>query len=182
MKLDPRGTPLGEGGGRGLGSTSLGASLSLATMGPLVHAVGPAVRLAHRLPGPCGGEAGPRRRLARSSGSELVVWRPRTLWVRSLAGSCSLACNFYALTRLPIADAITLFSVQPPGSSYPADLAPPGSPGRGEASAWRADWPGVGLIERPHLGGGSPGCGGGVAQLGDVGGGDAGACTGSIRG
>ncbi len=51
--------------------------------------------------------------LARASGSKLVVWRPRTLWVRSLAGSFSLVCNFYALTRLPVADAITLMNVQP---------------------------------------------------------------------
>ena len=33
----------------------------------------------------------------------VVVWRPRVLWVRSLAGTSSLFCSFYALTRLPVA-------------------------------------------------------------------------------
>src|SRR5690349_9052119 len=36
--------------------------------------------------------------VARAAGVELVVWRPGTLWVRSLTGSFSLVCNFYAMT------------------------------------------------------------------------------------
>ena len=55
--------------------------------------------------------------LARASGSRLAFWRPRTLWVRSLAGSFSLVCNFYALTRLPVADAVTLSTSTRSGSS-----------------------------------------------------------------
>ena len=42
--------------------------------------------------------------LAFASGASLVYFRPRTLWMRSIAGSISVMCNFYALTALPIAD------------------------------------------------------------------------------
>jgi drug/metabolite transporter (DMT)-like permease len=51
--------------------------------------------------------------LVKSSGADLVFWKPRTLWVRSLAGSFSLVCNFFALTHLHVADAITLMNMQP---------------------------------------------------------------------
>src|SRR5437588_10248172 len=36
--------------------------------------------------------------LARAAGVRLVLWRPGTLWIRSLAGRFSLVCTFYALT------------------------------------------------------------------------------------
>ncbi len=51
--------------------------------------------------------------LARAAGARLVVWRPRTLWMRSVAGTISLVCSFYALTHLPIADALTLTNTYP---------------------------------------------------------------------
>ena len=51
--------------------------------------------------------------LARLSGARLVVWRPATLWVRSFAGSLSLVCTFYALTRMPIAEVLTLTNTYP---------------------------------------------------------------------
>ena len=51
--------------------------------------------------------------LARSSGVRLVVLRPRVLWLRSLAGSTSLLCNFYALAKLPVANALTLSNTYP---------------------------------------------------------------------
>ena len=50
---------------------------------------------------------------SRATGSALVFWRPRTLWVRSLAGSFSLVCSFYALSRLPVGDVVTLTSTYP---------------------------------------------------------------------
>ena len=43
----------------------------------------------------------------------LVFFRPKTLWIRSLAGSLSVLCNFYALSRLPVADALTLTNMFP---------------------------------------------------------------------
>lgn len=46
-------------------------------------------------------------------GTQLVLFRPGILWVRSIAGSLSIMCNFYALSRLPIADALTLTNMFP---------------------------------------------------------------------
>jgi drug/metabolite transporter (DMT)-like permease len=45
--------------------------------------------------------------------ARLVLWSPRTLWVRSGAGTISLLCSFYALTRLPVADVLTLTNTYP---------------------------------------------------------------------
>ena len=47
------------------------------------------------------------------AGGQLVVFGPKALWLRSLAGSTSLVCTFYALTRLPVADALTLTNLFP---------------------------------------------------------------------
>lgn len=43
----------------------------------------------------------------------LVFLRPRTLWMRSIAGSLSVVCNFYALSHLPVSDALTLTNMFP---------------------------------------------------------------------
>ena len=51
--------------------------------------------------------------LAWLAGARLVFWKPRTLWVRSLSGTISLLCSFYALTRLPVADVLTLTNAYP---------------------------------------------------------------------
>jgi drug/metabolite transporter (DMT)-like permease len=51
--------------------------------------------------------------LAVGMGVRLVVLRPRILWIRSLAGSLSLICNFYAITRLPVAAVLTLTNMFP---------------------------------------------------------------------
>jgi drug/metabolite transporter (DMT)-like permease len=48
--------------------------------------------------------------IALAFGIRLAFWRPGALWMRSLAGSASLVCSFYALTHLRTADAITLTS------------------------------------------------------------------------
>src|SRR3954454_18398361 len=46
--------------------------------------------------------------LARLCGARLVLWKPRTLWLRSVAGSLSLLCTFYALAQLPTSTVLTL--------------------------------------------------------------------------
>ena len=51
--------------------------------------------------------------MARAAGVRLVVFDPPKLWVRSVAGSFSLVCNFYAMTRLPVADVLTLTNAYP---------------------------------------------------------------------
>jgi drug/metabolite transporter (DMT)-like permease len=51
--------------------------------------------------------------LARAAGVPLVFRRPGVLWVRSLAGSVSLVCTFYAQSRLPPPELLTLTSTFP---------------------------------------------------------------------
>jgi drug/metabolite transporter (DMT)-like permease len=51
--------------------------------------------------------------LALVSGVRLVFWRPRSLWMRSIAGSVSLVSTFYCLTRLPVSDVFTLTNMFP---------------------------------------------------------------------
>ncbi len=51
--------------------------------------------------------------LALLSGARLVLLRPRILWVRSIAGSLSLVCTFFALTVLPPSHVFTLASTFP---------------------------------------------------------------------
>lgn len=50
---------------------------------------------------------------ALATGGRLVVLGPKALWLRSLAGSTSLVCTFFALTRLPVPDALTLTNLFP---------------------------------------------------------------------
>src|SRR5262249_34778712 len=50
---------------------------------------------------------------ARALGVPLILWRPRSIWLRSIAGTVSLLCNFFAMTRLPLADSVTLLNLYP---------------------------------------------------------------------
>ncbi len=51
--------------------------------------------------------------LAKSAGVKLILFGSRTLWVRSLAGSTGMLCNFYALAHLPVSDTLTLMNTSP---------------------------------------------------------------------
>jgi drug/metabolite transporter (DMT)-like permease len=51
--------------------------------------------------------------LARSAGVKLVFHGPRSLWLRSIAGSISLVSSFYAFTHLHISEVITLTNLFP---------------------------------------------------------------------
>ncbi|HVX61001.1 MAG TPA: DMT family transporter [Pirellulales bacterium] len=51
--------------------------------------------------------------LAKAARARLVFWRPRSLWVRSLAGSVSLVCTFYALPRMHVSELMTLTNMFP---------------------------------------------------------------------
>jgi drug/metabolite transporter (DMT)-like permease len=131
----------------------LGASFSLATMAALAHGAGSRcdwlVAALVRAVVMFASAA----TMARASGARLVLWRPRTLWVRSLAGSLSLVCNFYALTRLPIADAITLMNVHPLWIVLISTVILRRVPTLGEFLGVACGLMGVVLIERPHLSG-----------------------------
>lgn len=89
--------------------------------------------------------------LTRAGGVRLVLWGPPSLWIRSIAGSVSLICTFYALTRLPISDVLTLTNMFPIWmalSSWPMLGLVPG------LSTWLAVASGilgVVLIQQPHL-------------------------------
>lgn len=51
--------------------------------------------------------------LALRAGKKLVLVGTPTLWMRSISGSISLVCTFFALTRLPIAETLTLTNMFP---------------------------------------------------------------------
>jgi drug/metabolite transporter (DMT)-like permease len=78
--------------------------------------------------------------LARAAGARLVVLRPRTLWVRSVAGSVSLVCTFYALGRLPPHVVLTLTNTFP---LWVAVLSWPVLGERPSAAVWLAALTGV---------------------------------------
>jgi drug/metabolite transporter (DMT)-like permease len=89
--------------------------------------------------------------LALWAGARLVVWRPRTLWLRSIAGSISLVCTFFALTRLPVSDVLTLTNTFP---IWVALLSWPllrERPSRGVWLSVACGVVGIVLIQRPHL-------------------------------
>ncbi|WP_435010626.1 DMT family transporter [Tundrisphaera lichenicola] len=130
----------------------LGGAISFASMGALVHALGDrcdwlVVALIRALMMFVTASI-----LAKASGSKLAVWRPRTLWLRSLAGSFSLVCNFYALARLPVADAVTLMNVHPLWIVLISAIAIRRPPSIGEVVGVFSGLIGVVLIEQPHVG------------------------------
>jgi drug/metabolite transporter (DMT)-like permease len=89
--------------------------------------------------------------LALRARARLVLLRPRILWVRSLAGTVSLLCTFYALPRLPIADVLTLTNMFP---IWVAVLSWPLAGERPTRDAWAAiavGILGVVLISQPHF-------------------------------
>ncbi len=89
--------------------------------------------------------------LTRLAGVRLVFRGPRALWVRSIAGTVSLLCTFYALPRLPVGDALTLFNI------FPMWVALLSWPLLGEMptkDAWLAigcGMAGVVLVAQPHF-------------------------------
>lgn len=50
---------------------------------------------------------------AKWDGVQLVFWGSRTLWLRSIAGSCSLVGTFFALSCLPMTDVYTISNTFP---------------------------------------------------------------------
>jgi drug/metabolite transporter (DMT)-like permease len=89
--------------------------------------------------------------LARVCGAELVLWRPRALWLRGCASSASLLCTFFALTRLPTSEVMTLTNTFP---IWVAFLSWPLLGVRPSAPVWLAaacGVLGVALIQSPHF-------------------------------
>jgi drug/metabolite transporter (DMT)-like permease len=89
--------------------------------------------------------------LARAARAPLVFWRPRVLWLRSLAGSVSMVCTFYAFSRLRTSEVLTLTN------TFPIWVALLSWPLLRERPPW-AVWPaalcglaGIALLQRPHF-------------------------------
>ena len=91
--------------------------------------------------------------LAWSTGTRLTILRPRTLWLRSLAGSFSLVCNFYAMTKLPVADVLTLTNTHPLWIVLLTAVLWRRRPKSIEIVGLVLGMIGVILIQRPQLGG-----------------------------
>ncbi len=51
--------------------------------------------------------------IARSRGASLAIADRRVMWRRSLAGTTSMLCTFFALTHMPLADATALLNTTP---------------------------------------------------------------------
>jgi drug/metabolite transporter (DMT)-like permease len=89
--------------------------------------------------------------LAYLAGAKLVFFRPLRLWIRSIAGSCSMVCTFFAFAKLPAVDVLTLTN------TFPLWVAILCWPLYGHAPNWKvwlavaAGILGVALIEQPHL-------------------------------
>lgn len=89
--------------------------------------------------------------LAKWANVRLVFFEPKTLWLRSFAGSVSLVCTFYALTHMPVSQAITLTNTFP---LWVAVISWPMLGQRPPAGVWLAigcGIIGVVLIEQPEL-------------------------------
>ena len=84
-------------------------------------------------------------------GARLVFVGPLRLWVRSIAGSCSMLGTFYAFSRLPAADVLTLtntFPIWVAVLSWPLYGTPPSAK---MIVAMLVGVVGVVLVEQPHL-------------------------------
>ncbi len=85
------------------------------------------------------------------SHTQLVIVGTRSLWIRSIAGSISLVCTFYAFTRLPVSDVLTITNLFP---VWIALLSWPFLGMRPTFATWLAIFSGVAgvaLIQQPHL-------------------------------
>jgi drug/metabolite transporter (DMT)-like permease len=89
--------------------------------------------------------------LAYIVGARLVFVGPLRLWIRSIAGSCSMLGTFYAFSQLPAADVLTLtntFPIWVAILSWPLYGTPPSAK---MIAAMLLGVVGVGLVEQPHL-------------------------------
>lgn len=93
---------------------------------------------------------------ALAAGVKLVLWRPRVLWLRSLAGSFSLVCAFYAFAHLPVSDVQTLTNVFPVWVTLLSWFALRQRPTAAVVLAVASGVAGVVLIQERHLAGGNP--------------------------
>lgn len=88
-----------------------------------------------------------------------LVWRgPAALWVRSVAGSTGMLCNFYALAHLPVSDTLTLMNTSPIWVTLLLWLPFGQRPTIGIICAVAASVAGIALIQQPHFQSGKFAC------------------------
>jgi len=83
-------------------------------------------------------------------GGRFIVIRPSMIWLRSIAGSASMVCTFYALTRLPTPEVLTLTNTYPLWIGLFAGWFLGEWPGWGTFLAAIIGILGVGLVLQPH--------------------------------
>jgi drug/metabolite transporter (DMT)-like permease len=126
-------------------------SLAFAIMGTLTHVLGTACDWRVIALARTGLALVLTALLARLARVRLVFWKPPILWVRSIAGSISLVCTFFAFTHLPVSDVLTLTNLFPIWVallSWPVLREPP------SVQVWLSVLSGVAgiwLIQQPHL-------------------------------
>lgn len=89
--------------------------------------------------------------LAKVAGVKLILFSSRTLWVRSLAGSTGMICNFYALAHLPVSDTLTLMNTSPIWVTLILWLVFKQKPTAGIGVAVLVSVVGIALIQQPHF-------------------------------
>jgi drug/metabolite transporter (DMT)-like permease len=89
--------------------------------------------------------------IARAGRVRLAFLRPPALWMRSLAGSAALLSTFYAVTHLPLSDAVTLMNTVPVWVTLLSWPLLGERPGLQEAAAVGVSMLGVVLIAQPHF-------------------------------
>jgi len=88
-----------------------------------------------------------------------LVWRgSATLWVRSVAGSTGMLCNFYALAHLPVSDTLTLMNTSPIWVTLLLWLVFGQRPTIGIICAVLTSVAGIALIQQPHFQNGKFAC------------------------
>ncbi len=96
--------------------------------------------------------------IAKALGVKLVLRGPKTLWVRSLAGSTGMLCNFYALAHLPVSDTLTLMNTTPIWVTILLWLVFKQQPTTGIIIAVLISVAGIALIQQPHFQSGKFAC------------------------
>ncbi len=89
--------------------------------------------------------------LTKAAGVKLILFGSRTLWVRSLAGSTGMICNFYALAHLPVSDTLTLMNTAPIWVTLILWLVFKQKPTAGIGVAVLVSVIGIALIQQPHF-------------------------------
>jgi drug/metabolite transporter (DMT)-like permease len=93
------------------------------------------------------------------AGRVKLVWRgSAALWVRSVAGSTGMLCNFYALAHLPVSDTLTLMNTTPIWVTLLLWLMFGQRPTIGIICAVSASVAGIALIQQPHFQSGKFAC------------------------